>query len=140
MATQPTTSNEPATGLRAEDIAAIHNLYAGYGHFIDEGDSERFSHCFIPDGQLGTAGGEPLRGREAIAKFAGTPRPGLRHVVVNVHVEGDEDEAVGRAYFVACDVSEGNVKVLITGRYRDSLRRVDGTWFFTRREFTPDSP
>jgi hypothetical protein len=54
-------------------------------------------------------------------------------------VEGGKDEAVGRAYFVACDVAERPVKVLITGRYRDSLRRVDGTWFFTRRQFTPDA-
>jgi hypothetical protein len=126
-------------GLNASDIAAIQNLYAGYGHFIDEGDGERFSQCFTPDGQLGTAGRTPLHGRDAIAKFAGTPRPGLRHIVVNVHVEGDEDEAVGRAYFVACDVSERPVRVLTTGRYRDSLRRVDGTWFFTQRDFTPDA-
>jgi uncharacterized protein (TIGR02246 family) len=124
--------------LDGADIAAIQNLYAGYGHFIDEGNGERFSQCFTHDGSLGTEGGKPLEGRAAISRFAATPRPGVRHVVVNVHVEGNDDEAVGRAYFVACDVSGRPVKVLTTGRYRDSLRRVDGSWLFTHRHFTPD--
>lgn len=126
-------------GLKAEDVAAIHNLYGGYGHFIDEGDGERFSLCFTPDGVLATEGRRPLEGRAAIAEFGGTPREGVRHVILNVYVEGHDDDAVGQAYFVACDVSQRPPKVLTTGRYRDSLRRVDGTWLFSRRHFTPDA-
>ena len=74
-----------------------------------------------------------------MARFAASMRPGLRHVVVNMHVDGNGDEALGRAYFAAFSVGGGNVKVLTTGTYRDQLRRVDGAWLFAERAYSPDA-
>jgi SnoaL-like domain len=64
-------------------------------------------------------------------------QPGLRHAVFNVHVEGDGDAAEGRAYVAAYSVA-GPATLVTTGRYRDELERVHGTWRFARRCFTPD--
>ncbi len=125
--------------LTTDDIVAIRQLYAAYCHAIDEQDGESFSHCFTPDGCVGGAGGAPVVGHEALAKFAGGMRPGLRHVVFNVHVDGSGDDALGRAYFAAYSVAERPPTLLVTGMYRDTLTHSNGTWLFVERQFTPDA-
>jgi hypothetical protein len=125
--------------LTTDDIVAIQQLYTGYCHAIDELDGESFSNCFSPQGSLSSAGRTPLVGREALAKFAGRLHPGLRHVVFNVHVDGNGDDARGRAYFAAYTVAERPPTLLVTGRYRDTLTRASGTWLFAERQATPDA-
>jgi uncharacterized protein (TIGR02246 family) len=127
--------------LTTDDIVAIHQLYSEYCHAIDEGDGEAFGACFVPDGKLGS-GGPALEGREALARFASkipSRTPGVRHAVTNVHARGDGDRAEGRAYFVGYTALGGEVVVRTTGRYRDDLQRVDGTWLFVERRFTADA-
>jgi len=61
----------------------------------------------------------------------------IRHVATGIFVEGDGDEVVGRAYLVAYRGTRP-AKLLATGRYRDRICRVNGTWHFAERVFTPD--
>jgi hypothetical protein len=125
--------------LSTDDLVAIQQQYAAYCLAVDDGDGKAFSACFTPDGSLDTAGGAPIAGTEALASFAAGLAPGMRHVVANVHLEGDGGEARGRAYVIVYNVAAGPATLLVTGRYRDELQLQDGKWLFTVRHFTADS-
>jgi len=125
--------------LATSDIVELTQLYAAYNLAVDDGDGEAFSACFVADGAL-VPGGDPIAGHAALAEFARsvpTGLPGIRHISSNVHVGGDGDEATGRCYLMVV-IAGAQPQVLMTGRYRDTLRRVDGGWRFVRRDFDPD--
>jgi len=126
-------------GLTINDITAIHQLYSAYCLAIDDGDGKAFSACFTSNGSVGGVG-DPISGTERLTRFAEkASRTGVRHIVANVHVDGDGDEAQGRAYFIGLSIMGAERKITITGSYRDTLRRVDGVWLFEKRAFTMDS-
>jgi hypothetical protein len=52
-------------------------------------------------------------------------------------VTGDGDGATGRSYLTVL-VAGAQPQVLMTGRYRDTLRREAGGWRFVRRDFQAD--
>jgi uncharacterized protein (TIGR02246 family) len=123
--------------LETDDIVAIQQLYAGFCNTLDDGEAEAFAECFTADGTFGGVG-TPVQGREALRQFAlDLVGKNIRHVATGVYVQGDGDDAVGRAYLVAYRGTRP-AKLLATGRYRDRIRRVDGTWRFAERVFTPD--
>ncbi len=125
--------------LPAPDIAEITQLYAAYNLAVDDGDGDGFARCFVADGAL-VSDGNPIEGRSALADFArGVPAglPGIRHMATNVSVTGDGDAAAGRCYLMLM-AAGAQPQVVMTGRYRDTLRRDDGAWRFVRRDFTAD--
>jgi uncharacterized protein (TIGR02246 family) len=128
-------------GLRTDDIIEITQLYARYAHAVDDGDGKAFAHCFVADGALNVGHGEPITGRETLEGFASalpSQLPGIRHVVTNILLDGDGDEATGAAYLTVY-VGGAQPKLVMTGRYRDQLRRDGGSWAFVRRDLTPDA-
>jgi uncharacterized protein (TIGR02246 family) len=123
--------------LETGDVVAIQQLYAGFCNTLDDGEADAFAECFTADASFGGVG-TPVQGRDALRKFAvEMVGKNIRHVATGVYVEGDGDEAVGRAYLVAYRGTRP-AKLLATGRYRDRIRRVDGSWRFVERVFTPD--
>jgi uncharacterized protein (TIGR02246 family) len=123
--------------LNADDVVAIQQLYARFCNTLDDGDGDEFADCFTADASFGGVG-TPIRGTEALRKFAvDLVGKNIRHVATGIYVTGDGDDAVGQAYLVAYRGTRP-AKLLATGRYRDRVRRVDGTWRFTERVFTPD--
>ena len=123
--------------LETGDIVAIQQLYAGFCNTLDDGEADAFAECFTAEASFGGVG-TPVRGHDALRKFAvDMVGKNVRHVATGIYVEGDGDEAVGRAYLVAYRGTRP-AKLLATGRYRDRMRRVDGSWRFTERVFTPD--
>jgi uncharacterized protein (TIGR02246 family) len=123
--------------LETGDIIAIQQLYAGFCNTLDDGEADAFAECFTTDASFGGVG-TPVQGHDALRKFAvDMVGKNVRHVATGVYVEGDGDEAMGRAYLVAYRGSRP-AKLLATGRYRDRIRRVDGSWRFAERVFTPD--
>ena len=123
--------------LSTDDVTAIQQLYARFCNTLDDGEADAFADCFTADATFGGVG-TPLRGHDAFREFArNLVGRNLRHVATGVYVEGDGDEAVGRAYLVSYRGSRP-AKVLATGRYRDRISRVDGEWRFAERCFTPD--
>jgi hypothetical protein len=126
--------------LGNDDIVAIHQLYVAYCLHADDGNGEAFSDLFTSNGCIGGSMGG-IEGSENLVRFAnGIPlrNPDVRHVVVNVHADGDGDAAQGRAYLIAYIGSGSKSELKSTGAYRDKLRRVDGSWKFEERYFTPD--
>jgi uncharacterized protein (TIGR02246 family) len=123
--------------LNADDVVAIQQLYARFCNTLDDGDSDEFADCFTADASFGGVGA-PIRGTDALRKFAvDLVGKNIRHVATGIYVTGDGDEAVGQAYLVAYRGTRP-AKLLATGRYRDRVRRVDDTWRFAERVFTPD--
>ena len=125
--------------LAPQDIVEITQLYAAYNVSVDDGDGDAFAACFVADGSL-VADGNPITGTAALGEFArSVPAglPGIRHLGTNVSVTGDGDGATGRSYRTVL-VAGAQPQVLMTGRYRDTLRREAGTWRFVRRDFQAD--
>jgi uncharacterized protein (TIGR02246 family) len=125
--------------LATSDVVEITQLYAKYSLAVDEGDADAFIACFTPDGVL-AADVEPIVGHDALHAFCKevpTRVPGVRHMPVNVAVDGDGDAATGRCY-VMLVIGSAEPKLMGTGQYRDALRRVNGKWAFGRRDYTAD--
>ena len=131
--------------LPVEDIVAIEQLYATYNHLIDGGFTEEWAALFVEDGTLDTGLGILVDGTPAarVEFAAGVPliMPGSRHVATNVRIEVDGDTAKGAAYLQlwVADEDTGSIKVLVSGVYVDTLRKVDGNWKFVTRALVPDA-
>ncbi|MEI2698524.1 MAG: nuclear transport factor 2 family protein [Microthrixaceae bacterium] len=131
--------------LGTDDIVALQQLYARYNHLIDAGDGEKWAALFVEDGTLDTGMGFTVEGNPAarIEFAAGVPvmMPGGRHIATNVLVDGDGDEASGAAYLQlwVADDENGGFKILVSGIYRDTLRRQGGSWKFVTRVLEPDT-
>jgi hypothetical protein len=67
--------------------------------------------------------------------------PGARHLVSNVSIDGDGDGATTRLYLQMWSTAGGAAesKLVISGRYEDTLRRDDGTWRFVTRKLIVDT-
>jgi len=78
---------------------------------------------------------------QGFADFVPTMAPGARHLVSNVSIDGDGDHATARLYLQMWVTAGGSAetKLMISGRYEDTLRRDDGTWRFVTRKMIPDS-
>ncbi|HMD46125.1 MAG TPA: nuclear transport factor 2 family protein [Acidimicrobiales bacterium] len=128
-------------GLTTDDVVAIQQLVARYNHAVDSGDGPAFADTFTDDGVLDA--GQPIEGRDALESFAksvGAGFPNPRHIASNIVVEGSGDQATLKAY-VQMYASLGeppSQQIMASGRYQDSLARIDGDWRFVRRTFVAD--
>jgi uncharacterized protein (TIGR02246 family) len=130
--------------LPADDVIAIQNVIAEYAHAVDHGDGDAFAALFTEDGLLDVGLPEPSEGREAI-KLIGDQTalrlPGIRHLTFNVVVSGDGDTAYASSYSQVVVTAGGAkaTKLLLSGIYRDTLRKEGGRWRFVTRVMTIDS-
>jgi hypothetical protein len=129
--------------LATEDILAIQKLVADYNHVVDAGDGDAFAALFVDHGSLDTGynvvkGADELRG---FAAFVPEMAPGARHLVSNVSIDGDGHDATTRLYLQMWSTAGGAAasKLVISGRYEDTLRRDDGAWRFVTRKLIVDS-
>src|ERR1700759_3563704 len=85
--------------LSTDDVVAIQQLAARSCPAADAGDGEAFAAAFTEAGRFGAE--QPITGRAALATFgASVPvrRPGVRHWLSNVYIDGDGDDATLWAY------------------------------------------
>ena len=132
-----------------DDRALIEDLQARYMFAFDFGDAEGYANTFAPDGILDFGQGE-IKGRAAIAGFieegrkrtlearANTPegeRPRVgRHIINNIVVTVNGDKAHGLAYWTHMTTDKtGYGTVDFFGHYEDDMIKMDGQWFFARR-------
>ena len=131
-----------------QDRAQIEDLMARYLFAIDYNDWDSYVETFAPDGVLefasGSSKGRPAI-REMVAKFAtgigrfyhtedGKPAK-LRHVILQsvVRVEGDHAWARSLWLEMANHGPGDTMKMGTYGLYEDELKKVDGQWFFAKR-------
>ena len=129
--------------LATDDILAIQKLVADYNHLVDAGDGDAFADLFADGGSLDT-GFNVVKGRDELRDFAAfvpNMAPGARHLVSNVSIDGDGTEATTRLYLQMWSTAGGAAesKLVISGRYEDTLRRDGGTWRFVTRTMVPDA-
>jgi uncharacterized protein (TIGR02246 family) len=125
--------------LSLEDTTAILQLYSRYNTAIDTGDGKGFGNCFTAEGIFEPGNGR-VEGQEAIAEFGNQTHesmPLMRHNATNIVVEGDGSTATGSAFLIGY-LAGSEYKVIVTGRYSDSLTKTDGGWRFTERLFAMD--
>lgn len=124
----------------------IENLVYTYAERIDAGDLDGvaalFAHgriCGVEDGPPETIFEGTTRVRQMYDMAPrlyddGTPK--TKHFTTNVIVRVDEDAgtASGSAYYCVTQATpEFPLQIIVTGRYRDTFHRVDGTWWFDTR-------
>ena len=129
----------------SDDRAAIEDLLADYADHIDDGNftavGALFTHGRVCDatGAVLAEGAEPVRDLyEATTRRypEGTPR--THHAVTNVMIGVTGDTATARSRFIVYQaVTDGALRPVITGRYRDTFARQDGAWHFTERRLDP---
>lgn len=144
-----------ATGARygndyARDRAEIDDLLARYSFALDWQDPELYASTFTEDGVLIWAGGT-VTGRQAIvnemrnaraaderANAATAPlRPfRRRHFITNVVLKIDGDRATERGYWFEFNNDNADRKPYVGayGHQQDDLKRVNGRWYFARRQ------
>ncbi len=132
----------------SEGRAEIENLLYRYAERIDLGDlagvADLFEHGVIttPDVEGGPSGREAVLGmyRSSTRLYEdGTPR--TKHVTTNAIIEVDEaaGTATSRSYFTVLQALEDfPLQTIIAGRYHDSFKRVDGSWWFSERTMIPE--
>lgn len=130
-----------------DDATAITNELYRYAEVVDAGDfdelGELMEHCtfrYGPDGIDGPSGSQAIAAsyRAAIITYAdGTPR--TRHITANPIIELDDETArVRSVYTVFQQAPDSGAETIISGRYHDTLRRIDGRWRFVERRFLVD--
>jgi uncharacterized protein (TIGR02246 family) len=128
--------------LAADDILAIQKLIADYNHAVDAGDGPAFAALFTESGSL-DSGFNVIKGTDELRDFAAfvpSMAPGARHLVSNVSIDGDGDDATARLYLQMWATAGGaaETKLVISGRYEDTIKREGGTWRFVTRKMIPD--
>ncbi|WP_182377308.1 nuclear transport factor 2 family protein [Nocardioides sp. WS12] len=135
----------------SDDGRRIEKLLFAYADGVDAGDlaavGELFRHGRVC-GETPTGPVTLAEGPAAVEAFYrsiirlyddGTPR--TRHITTNVTV--DVDDAAGTAsaassYTVFQATPDLPLQAVIIGRYADTFRRVDGTWWFETRTMRAD--
>lgn len=135
--------------MRTEQSAhdEITNLVYRYAELIDGGEFAGVGELFA-DGVIEVAEtGETYTGRDQVRKmyeswvriYPDNRTPRTRHVTTNLILDIDEKAgtATGRAYITVLQCTpELPLQPILSGRYHDEFRRVDGAWRFARRRMT----
>jgi uncharacterized protein (TIGR02246 family) len=130
----------PVDVLSPEEHLEVLALYARAATSVDAGDAEGFAGAFTEDGSFTIGAGEPMRGREALAKFVRDLQLSgrqLLHNVNNVTLELEGGTVAGRAYGLVIDVSGTEPRVATAGIYHDVLAKESGCWRIASRHFRP---
>ena len=121
-----------------EDVEAIRQIVARYCHLIDAARVDEWLELWADDGAM-VIDGDRTEGRDAFARPRWRARPtmGMRHVVTNVVVDVDGETATSASYLQLV-VGGRPPNPVMSGRYADKLRRVDGEWRFVERALIAD--
>ena len=116
--------------LSGDDRTAIQDLVSRYNMAHDTDDVDGWLDTFTEDATFVT-GRSRSEGREELRRFftqGGERLPNVRHITYNAvfdPIEGESDRIVMRSDLLVFRADEPPVLVL-TRRYRDTLRRDDG--------------
>lgn len=118
------------------DELSIRRVLAAYCQLVDDGRFDELVALFTVHGGF-SLGHLAITGRDEMrAWFEANQPPELRgkHLTTNALIDVDGDDAVARSDFVFLSFADRQLRPVLTGRYRDELRRVDGQWLLHRRD------
>lgn len=118
---------------RLLDRQDIEDVLYRYASTIDQKDYEGLRSVFTDDVVAQYAGAPEIEGADVLVKWIAemSVEQGFQHHLVNVvQVDVDGDEARTLTYHTSHQVrpSDPDTVYVIVGRYRDVVRRVDGSW------------
>jgi 3-phenylpropionate/cinnamic acid dioxygenase small subunit len=117
---------------RVEDTFDIQQLAVRYAMAVDERDIDAWLELFVSDVRVGRG----LIGREALRDFI-VPQVKLFyrsiHQIVGHRIELIEGERATGAVYCRAEHEVGDRWIVIAIRYDDEYRKVDGKWYFARR-------
>ena len=129
-----------------DEATAIANELYRYAELVDGGRfdevGELMEHCTFSyggdaDGPSGAQAVAATYRNTVITYGDGTPR--TRHITANPIIEIDGDTATVRSvYIVLQQAPDSPMQAIISGRYHDTLRRIEGRWRFVERGFLVD--
>jgi ketosteroid isomerase-like protein len=125
---------------RLLDERAIERALVDYAALNDAGDWDAVAALYLPDGRMSrpVAPEDFIEGAEAIAAaFKARPARASRHVVANIRVEVDGDEARTTSQ-VLLFTAAGQLPLV--GSYADRLMRTPAGWRFAERRGSLDFP
>jgi hypothetical protein len=126
------------------DHDEIRNLFATYAHLYDDGLIEEWGKLFRHGSY--TFMGKKFQGTEEILNWIipTSIRKGVRHLIFNIAIHVDGENATAKSDFVtiARDAT-GTLKIdspeSVWGRYDDTLKKINGRWWFVDRVVTLDN-
>ena len=127
-----------------EDRLAINDLFVRYMRSIDDGDVDTLVNCFTEDGTLESPAVGKYQGHKGIREFAMRfsqfQKNGyqLRHVISNMQIEVDGDQAKAYCYLVSFLTYQKKSQLLAPGYYDCKLRKEKGEWRFVHRLVVQD--
>lgn len=151
-AREPSMASLEARLQRTEDLLAIQQLLGDYATYMDASDYVAYSQLFTSDGELlfqtyHLKGPQAIReqmeqgGRSAAARAPAVKPAGLRHLISNIVIRIDGEQATSAARWITMSQgSDGRPVLGATGHYADTLRREGGKWKFQRRVIYADFP
>jgi 3-phenylpropionate/cinnamic acid dioxygenase small subunit len=133
--------------LDVDSARKIENLLYTYAERIDAGDLDGLAALFEHAVILGQEDGPPetrFEGVEGARRMYGmstrlyddTGTPKTKHVTTNAIIEVDEDAgtATCRSYYCVVQATAAlPLQPIIAGRYHDTFRRIEDTWWFATR-------
>lgn len=123
--------------LAIQDRLAIQELLERYCHNADYNPPERMRDMFAADGIFEVPAMElRFEGIESIIAFFKLSRESnssARHVISNIVIEGDGDQAKSAAYLQVLSVRGNEITPLGFGRYLDQFRRYPDGWRLQHR-------
>ncbi len=130
----------------ADSAREVENLLYTYAERLDDGDLDGVADLFLHGRIHGVPDGPPetvFEGRDRVrsmyemsTRLYDDGSPKTKHVITNAQVSVNEQAgtATSRAYFTVLQSTDAlPLQPIITGRYRDSFHRLDGTWWFDTR-------
>lgn len=138
-------SEESGLARQVADELEIRNLLARLAQLADDGDLNEYIGLFTEDAIWEMPAYSPRRGHEDLLagarerRAAGTQGPGTNthHVIVNVAVWLDGDNARTKAYFMFVGNTNAAPVYRSMGVYNDRFVRTAAGWKMQHRQITP---
>ena len=137
------------------DRQAIVNHVTAYSYLIDEGRWDEWYDLYTDDVVFETStpciGTLTANGKKAFKAFADLRYRGpgseknktmRRHTMGNIHVANQtKDSAEVRTYlFISAAAPDGTFKILTSGTYNATMKKIDGKWKISRWYIEVDAP
>jgi ketosteroid isomerase-like protein len=130
-----------------DSARAIENLLYSYAERLDAGDLEGVADLFA-NGRIAAPADattqQVFEGRDGVLGmyqaatrlYEDNGTPHTKHITTNAIIEADEgaDAGLARSYYTVMQQTDAlPLQPIISGRYHDTFKRIDSTWWFDTR-------
>jgi hypothetical protein len=136
--------------MKTKQKIAIQELLSRAAYYFDMHDISKLESCFAEDANMlvNIANGDtfgPFEGREAImGLMSGTlavQTDTRRHVICDMFFESEgNQQATVVSTLLLSSVEAGEISLVTSGVYRDTVINVAGEWLFANRDLDLDMP